>query len=58
MNKTIKKTLSYKLISNAIGITITYLYLGSLEAATTLTLIHLVVSTGVFYLHERVWERK
>lgn len=54
--KSLYKTISWRLLSIIVGFSITYLYLGSIEIATTLTVLHNVVATILYYNHEMFWK--
>jgi uncharacterized membrane protein len=52
------KTLSYGATHIAVATTVAYLLTGDLLVALGLGLIEPIVQTGVFALHEQLWEGK
>lgn len=54
--KSLYKTISWRITSIIVGFTITYLYLGSIKAATTLAVLHNVVATVLYYYHELLYK--
>jgi uncharacterized membrane protein len=51
------KTLSYGMTHIVVATTIAYILTGNLAAAVGIGLIEPVVQTGVFALHDWLWER-
>jgi uncharacterized membrane protein len=49
------KTVSYRLTSVAVTAVVTYLLVGSLEAALGVGVAANALKTGVYYAHERAW---
>lgn len=58
MNRALKKTISYRIVSSTIGTGITYLFVGSLREATLLTVAHVFSASIMFYYHEKFWEKR
>ena len=53
----IAKTISYRVISTAIGISVVWAVSGSLEVGTAFGIAELVYKPMQYYIHERVWYR-
>ena len=53
----IAKTISYRVISTAIGISVVWFVSGSLEVGTAFGIAELVYKPMQYYIHERVWYR-
>ena len=51
----IAKTISYRVISTTIGISVIWLVSGSLEIGTAFGFAELVYKPIQYYIHERVW---
>lgn len=55
------KTISYRIISSAIGLIAIYIISGSLKAGATFSIVEFLYKPIQYYLHERLWlktERK
>lgn len=50
------KTASYGIVHVAVATTVAYLLTGDFALALGLGLIEPIVQTGVFAIHERIWE--
>lgn len=53
----IAKTISYRVISTSIGISVVWFFSGSLEVGTAFGIAELVYKPAQYYIHERVWYR-
>jgi uncharacterized membrane protein len=53
----IAKTISYRIISTSIGISVVWFFSGSLEVGTAFGIAELVYKPIQYYIHERVWYR-
>ena len=53
----IAKTISYRIISTTIGISVVWLASGSLKVGTAFGIAELVYKPIQYYIHERVWYR-
>ena len=53
----IAKTISYRIISTAIGISVVWFVSDSLEVGTAFGIAELVYKPMQYYIHERVWYR-
>lgn len=53
----IAKTISYRVISTSIGISVVWFFSGSLEVGTAFGIAELVYKPIQYYIHERVWYR-
>ena len=51
----IAKTISYRIISTAIGIVVVWSVSGSLKVGTAFGVAELVYKPVQYYIHERVW---
>jgi uncharacterized membrane protein len=51
----IAKTISYRIISTAIGISVVWFVSDSLEVGTAFGIAELVYKPIQYYIHERVW---
>ena len=54
--KLVAKTASYGAVHVAVATTLAYLLTGDVAAAIGIGLIEPIVQTGVFAVHERLWE--
>ena len=52
------KTLSYGIIHLSVAITVAYLITENIAIALSIGLIEPIVQTGVFAIHDYLWERK
>lgn len=53
----IQKTASYYVVHIAVAATVAYAITGDLVAALTLSLLEPTIQAGVFFVHEKVWQR-
>lgn len=53
----IAKTISYRIISTAIGILVVWSVSGSLKVGTAFGVAELIYKPIQYYIHERVWYR-
>lgn len=53
--RSITKTITWRVIGTLLTGMVAYLFTGVVLASIELTLVVAVVSTFVYYLHERVW---
>jgi uncharacterized membrane protein len=53
--RSITKTITYRLLIIISNFLITYFLTGSLEIATGVAGVSFLVNTGIYYVHERVW---
>jgi uncharacterized membrane protein len=53
----IAKTISYRIISTSIGISVVWFLSGSLEVGSAFGIAELVYKPIQYYIHERVWYR-
>jgi uncharacterized membrane protein len=51
----IAKTISYRVVSTAIGIVVVWSVSGSLKVGTAFGIAELVYKPMQYYIHERVW---
>ena len=51
----IAKTISYRVISTTIGISVVWFFSGSLEVGTAFGIAELIYKPMQYYIHERVW---
>jgi uncharacterized membrane protein len=51
----IAKTISYRIVSTAIGIVVVWSVSGSIEVGTAFGVAELVYKPVQYYIHERVW---
>ena len=51
----IAKTISYRVISSAIGVVVVWVVSGSIEVGTAFGVAELVYKPVQYYIHERVW---
>ena len=52
------KTLSYGLVHVTVAVTVAYLITDNMAIALSIGLIEPIVQTGVFAVHDYLWERK
>jgi uncharacterized membrane protein len=52
-----KKTITWKSLSTLLVLALTYFLTGSLVDAGAFSGLHLLISTFMFYIHERVWTK-
>lgn len=53
----IQKTASYYVVHIAVAALVAYAITGDLVAALTLSLLEPTIQAGVFFIHEKVWQR-
>ena len=51
----IAKTISYRVISSAIGVVVVWVVSGSIKVGTAFGVAELVYKPIQYYIHERVW---
>jgi uncharacterized membrane protein len=51
----IAKTISYRIVSTAIGFLLMWLISGSIKVGATFGVVELIYKPIQYYLHERVW---
>jgi uncharacterized membrane protein len=54
--KSLYKTISWRIVSIILSFTLSYVLMGSIEAATTFTVIYNVIATVLYYLHEMFYK--
>ena len=56
-NRSIAKTISWRLTGSFSTFMISYLILGSFSVAGSIAIIQIIANTLLYYLHERVWNK-
>lgn len=56
-NRSIAKTISWRLTGSFSTFMISYLILGSFSIASSIAIIQIIANTLLYYLHERVWNK-
>jgi uncharacterized membrane protein len=56
-NRSIAKTISWRLTGSFSTFMISYLILGNFTIAGSIAIIQIVANTLLYYLHERVWNK-
>ena len=56
-NRSIAKTISWRLTGSFSTFIISYLILGSFSIAGSIAIIQIIANTLLYYLHERVWNK-
>ena len=56
--KTLKKTISWRIIASVITIGVTYMITGSVEFAGGVGVIDAILKMVAYYGHEKWWEKK
>lgn len=56
-NRSIVKTISWRLTGSFSTFMISYLILGSFSIASSIAIIQIIANTLLYYLHERVWNK-
>lgn len=56
-NRSIAKTISWRLTGSFSTFMISYLILGSFAVAGSIAIIQIIANTLLYYLHERVWNK-
>ena len=56
-NRSIAKTVSWRLTGSFSTFIISYLILGSFSIAGSIAIIQIIANTLLYYLHERVWNK-
>jgi uncharacterized membrane protein len=56
-NRSIVKTISWRLTGSFSTFMISYLILGNFTIAGSIAIIQIVANTLLYYLHERVWNK-
>ena len=51
----IAKTISYRIISSAIGFIIMWIITGSIKVGAFFSVGELIIKPFIYYLHERIW---
>ena len=49
--------MTYRLCGTAVTWLVAWLWTGSMHVAVGISLVDMALKTGVFYLHERFWNR-
>lgn len=55
--RSLLKAISYRLTGTLVTIGVSFLVIGRVKPALSIGLVELVSKIGVYYLHERIWER-
>ena len=58
MYKTLKKTITWRIIATTTSITIAYTITGSIGIGFTIGLAETIIKSILYYLHEKYWEKK
>ena len=56
-NRSIAKTISWRLTGSFSTFMISYLILGSFSIAGSIAIVQIIANTILYYLHERVWNK-
>ena len=51
------KTITWRITGSTSAMIIAYIVTGSYSISGTIGIIHLVVNTGLYWFHERIWNR-
>jgi uncharacterized membrane protein len=52
------KSMSWHLVHTTILVANVYLFTGKIEIVTGIVSVHVISETIVYYIHERVWQKK
>lgn len=55
--KALYKTITWRLVSIAVSFILSYQFLGSVEEATTYTVVYNVIGSVLYYLHELAYKK-
>lgn len=55
LSRSALKTMTYRLLGSMTDFTVAYFYLGSMGAATTLSMVASLAGSAMYYLHEKIW---
>lgn len=55
--RSLAKTITWRITGSTSAIIIAYIITGSVAISGTIGIVHLVVNTLLYWLHERVWAR-
>lgn len=58
MSKTLKKTISWRIIATTSSITIGYLITGSIEIGFSIGILEVIVKSILYFIHEKYWDKK
>lgn len=56
--RSLYKTISWRLTASTTTILLVYLATGTFKIAGTVALLEIIVKTAIYYIHERVWEKR
>lgn len=55
--RSITKTVTWRITGSSAAVIIAYLVTGSIGISSTIGLMHLVVNTFLYWIHERIWAK-
>ena len=55
--RSLAKTITWRITGSTSAVIIAYIITGSVAISGTIGIVHLVVNTLLYWLHERVWAR-
>jgi len=58
IDKSILKTITYRLLSMTFTMVVVFVFTGNLFASAGTGIAEIVGGSLVYYIHERIWERK
>lgn len=53
--RSLTKTVTWRVTGSTSAVIIAYLVTGSIGISSTIGLVHLIVNTALYWLHERLW---
>jgi uncharacterized membrane protein len=57
IQRSLAKTVTYRLISSAIGFLVVWALSGNIKASAMFSIAELVYKPLQYYIHERIWQR-
>ena len=57
IHRSLAKTVTYRLISSAIGFLVVWVLSGNVKASAMFSIAELVYKPLQYYIHERIWQR-
>jgi uncharacterized membrane protein len=55
--RSLVKTITWRVTGSTAAVLIAYAVTGSIAVSSTIGILHLIINTFLYYIHERIWAR-
>ena len=57
ISRSLLKALTFRIIATFLVFSIAYIFTGSLKIAIQIFIVHAIIATALYFLHELIWEK-